>query len=112
MNVLWICPGKYPKQVSIDGSLQSMQDLVGGLIQAIYPFEDPVALVCNDEGKLNGLVPNRSLHDPETGKVYDIIFGNFFICGLGEEDFDELSPSLMEKYRTLFYYPELFIPSH
>ena len=111
MNVLWIRPSKHPRIISIDGSLKSMQDLVGGLIQAIYPFEDPVALVCNEEGKLNGLEPNRALHDPETGQVYDIIFGSFFICGLGEEDFSDLSPDLLEKYQSLFYYPELFIPS-
>ena len=109
MTILLIEQGKHPVKKTIDGSLRSMQELVGGLIQAIYPFEDPVVLVCNDEGKLEGLEPNRALRHPETHQVYDIICGSFFLCGLGEEDFDDLSPTLLEKYREMFYYPELFI---
>ena len=66
--------------------------------------------ICNEEGKLEGLEPNRALTDPENGQVYDIIFGSFFICGLGEDDFISLSPELMKKYEQEFYYPELFIP--
>ena len=112
MRVLLVEPGDYPKSVSVDGSLKSLQDLVGGVIQAIYPLEDPVAIICNEEGKLEGLEPNRALYNPENGQVYDIIFGSFFICGLGEDDFISLSPELMKKYEQEFYYPELFIPSH
>ena len=55
MKVLLIMPGNTPREIEIDGSLEAMQNIVGGLIQAIYPFDDPVALVCNDEGKLLGL---------------------------------------------------------
>ena len=36
----------------IDSDLKSLQHEVGGYIEAIYPYEDPVALVCNEEGKL------------------------------------------------------------
>ena len=108
MHILLIKPGEYPEEKNIDGSLKSMQALVGGLIQAIYPFDDAVALVCNEEGKLEGLPLNRALTDPENGQVYDIVCGTFFICGLDEESFASLSPSLMEKYWARFYYPELF----
>lgn len=52
MHVLLIKPGEYPEEKNIDGSLKSMQALVGGLIQAIYPFDDDVALVCNVESLL------------------------------------------------------------
>lgn len=110
MQVLQINPGRSPKVVTIDGSLKSMQKLVGGFIQAIYPFADPVAIVCNDEAKLMGMEPNRALRHPETGEVYDIICGPFFVCGLGEEDFDSLSEELVRKYEEKFHYPELFIP--
>ncbi len=110
MNVLLINPGEAPKVVTIDGSLKSMQELVGGMIQAVYPFADPVALVCNDEGKLLGMELNRALRHPDTGEVYDIICGAFFICGLGDGDFDSLSKELMKKYEEVFHYPELFIP--
>jgi hypothetical protein len=70
MKILLIAPNAEPRPVEIDGSLASMQELVGGLIEAVYPFSDPVALVCNDEGKLTGLPQNRPLKHPETGKLY------------------------------------------
>ena len=55
MNVLLVAPMEPPRRVEIENSLESMQAVVGGLIQAVYPFDEPVALVCNDEGKLLGL---------------------------------------------------------
>ena len=57
-----------------------MQEIVGGTIQAIYPFAEPIALICNDEGKVLGLPFNRSLRD-ESGMLCDVIFGTFFLCG-------------------------------
>ena len=48
MTVLAVMPGKAPERMELDGSLQSMQDFVGGNIQAVYPFTDPVDIVCND----------------------------------------------------------------
>ena len=80
MNVLLVEPNLDPRTIEIDGSLASMQSLVGGLIEAVYPFEAPVALICNDEGKLAGLPQHRPLKHPETGEVYDIIYGTFFVC--------------------------------
>lgn len=47
MKILLIEPGKKPMGKEINGSLESMQEAVGGLIQAVYPFEEEVALVCN-----------------------------------------------------------------
>ena len=47
----------------IDPDLHSLQAEVGGDIGATYPYSDPVALVCNDEGKLIGLDLNRGLRD-------------------------------------------------
>ena len=85
-----------------------MQKFVGGTIQAVYPFSDPVAIVCNDEGKLLGLGYNRALRDDD-GNIYDILCGPFFVCGLGKEDFTSLPEELMEKYFRIFEHPELFI---
>ena len=64
-------------------------------IGATYPFSDPVALVCNDEGKLIGLDLNRGLRD-ETGEIYDIMAGTFLVVGLDGEDFASLSPELAQ----------------
>ena len=60
MNVLVVEPGFAPYEKEING-LSQMQETVGGLIQAIYPFEDMVAVVCNDEGILLGMPFNRSM---------------------------------------------------
>ena len=108
MTVLAVLPGKAPERIELDGSLESMQQFVGGTIQAVYPFSDPVAIVCNDEGKLMGLEHNRALRD-EAGNVYDILCGPFFICGLGEEDFASLPEDLLRKYAQRFQHPELFL---
>ena len=108
MTVLAVLLGKAPERMELDGSLESMQKFVGGTIQAVYPFSDPVAIVCADEGKLMGLEHNRALRD-EAGNVYDILCGPFFICGLGEEDFASLSEELIQKYTQLFQHPELFL---
>ena len=108
MRVLSIMPGRKPEKIELVGTLESMQAFVGGTIQAVYPFDDPVAIVCNEEGKLAGLEYNRALRD-ETGAIYDIICGPFFVCGLGEDDFASLPESLMETYHKLFEHPELFV---
>jgi len=47
MQVLVVCPMELPAVQEIDHTLSAMQELVGGTIQAVYPFDDPVALVCN-----------------------------------------------------------------
>ena len=70
--VLIVEPGKEPYVKEIDSDLKSLQHEVGGYIEAIYPYEDPVALVCNEEGKLEGLPLNRALRD-EDGDIYSFL---------------------------------------
>lgn len=101
MTVLVVEPMTQPYQKTIPNTLGAMQELVGGHIEAVYPFDDPVTLVCNEEGKLLDLLPNRFLRD-ENGTPYDYICGTFFVAGVGEEDFKSLSPDLMEKYDALY----------
>lgn len=111
MKVLRVDPGLHPQEVELDGSLQSMQKLVGGLIQVIYPFDDAeVALVCNDEGKLLGLPLNRALRD-ENGAIYDVVAGPFFLCSASwdSETFGSLSEDQVREYRERFLHPEIFI---
>lgn len=113
MKLLLVEPNVEPRAVEIDGSLASMQSLVGGLIQAVYPFADPVALICNDEGKLIGLPQNRPLKHPETGEIYDIVYGPFFLCSApaDSENFESLSDEQIEKYRKIFALPNLVCTS-
>jgi len=110
MRVLVVEPERRPEPREISGSLEKMRSIVGGLIQPIYLFEDDfVVLVCHDEGKLLNLPANRGLWD-ENGQIYDIIFGTFFLCGAPPdcEHFTSLTPEQEERYRKLFYTPEMF----
>lgn len=107
MNVLVVEPMKKPYMKDIDSGLHSLQREVGGYIEAIYPYEDLVGLVCNEEGKIEGLPLNRAIYS-KNGEMYDIIAGTFLIVGLSENNFSELSGELAEKYAKLFESPEMF----
>lgn len=109
MTVLVVEPEKVPYVKEIDPGLQSLQSEVEGWIQAVYPFDDPVALICNEEGKLMGLPLNRALRD-DNGQIYDVVADTFLIAGLSEDDFASLSPELIAKYEKCFRHPEMFIP--
>jgi hypothetical protein len=108
MEVLLVEPGQCPRIVPIGTDLKALQQTVGGNIEAVYPYDDPVALVCADEGKINGFPLNRAIRDDD-GDVADIIAGTFFICGLGDEDFASLPKDLQEKYEEKFHSPETFL---
>lgn len=100
MKVLVVEPQK-PCRVQEIESLPDMQQLVGGDIEAVYPFQEPVALVCNSEGKLLGLPMNRPLLDKDY-LPYDIIRGTFFVAGLGQEDFISLTDEQIRRYKSLY----------
>lgn len=106
-TVLVVEPGMAPYVKEIDSGLKSLQSEVGGWIEAVYPFEEEVALICNEEGKLCGLPLNRALMD-EDGEIYDIIAGTFLVVGLGEEDFCSLSDEYIKKFSERFKRPEKF----
>ena len=107
LTVLVVEPMKEPYVKEIDPGLHALQAEVGGDIAASYPFDDPVGLVLNDEGKLIGLDLNRSLRD-EHGEIYDIVAGTFLVVGLGPESFASLPPDMIQKYAEQFKRPELF----
>ena len=110
MQVVVVEPEKKPIVQDIDVGLESMQKIVGGSIEAVYPFADPVALICNEEGKLLGLPLNRALRD-EDGTVYDIISGTFFLCAAppDSEHFESLTDQQVKTYMERFAMPEMFL---
>ena len=66
IKVILFEPNKLAKVTEIDHTLEGMQRVVKGSIEAFYPFDDPVCIVCNEEGKLNGMQPNRAVYsEPE-----------------------------------------------
>ena len=103
MKDLYVEPLRHPRVLDIPLTLDALRTLVKGDIAAIYPWDDYVALVHNDNGITEGLALNRVVG-------HDIIHGPFFICGLGEEDFCDLPEELISKYQEMFQFPEVFIP--
>lgn len=111
ISVLLVEPNKYPKMIEIDDTLEAMQEVVGGDIEEYMPFEDEVAIICNEEGKVNGLTPNRAVYDEHSREMQDIICGKFFIAyaPFDAEKFQSLPSDIAEKYREKFKYPERFM---
>ena len=107
ITALVVEPGKRPYTKKIQPGLKSLQREVGGYIEAVYPFPEPVAIVCRETGKLDGCPLNRALRD-EAGAIYDVIAGTFLVVGLTEEDFGSLSPELLQAFTQRFQKLEAF----
>lgn len=107
MKVLVVEPRKPPCVKEIPSGLEGLTSTVGGTISATYPFRDPVALICNDEGRNMGLELNRALYDGR-GQVYDVIPGAFVIAGLNDDSFTSLPEDLIEKYSRRFQTIEVY----
>ena len=78
-----------PRFYAIENTLKAMQEAVGGLIQAVG-FAEDCCIICNEEGRLLGMPPNRAMG----------FFGNFvgdcLLVGVDGEDFCSLSPGQYE----------------
>lgn len=101
MKILVVEPMKPCEVREIPDTLEAMLALVGGHIQAVYPFRDDVALVCNEEGRNLGLPYNRPLTN-DRGVPYDMICGTFFLAGVGPEDFISLTDDQIQRYKALY----------
>lgn len=109
ISVVFVEPNKYPKMIEIEDTLEAMQEIVGGYIEEYMPFEDEVAIVCNEEGKVNGLSLNRAVYGKDK-EILDIIAGKFFIAyaPAEAENFQNMPKELADKYLKEFKYPERF----
>lgn len=108
LEVLLVEPGQYARTVTVEAGLSSMQNLVGGYIEALHYFDEPVVLVCNEEGKINSSELNRAIKD-DNGKILDIVAGTFFICGEKDDELTSLPPEHREKFEKMFKNPEAFL---
>ena len=106
MKVLLIKPMEHPQVVDIENSLKEFYRILDcDCITATYPWEaDAVALVTDDNGMFTEKPFSRYIPELEQP-----IKGNFFICGLGEEDFAELPQDLIQRFRERFWVPEAFV---
>ncbi len=108
ITVLLIEPDRYPKTIETGTGLEDLQNAVGGRIEVTYPFDDPVGLIMNEDGKLDGLPLNRALRDDE-GRIYDVVAGPFLVAGLTEDSFGSLTPEQISVYEEKFHFPEVFV---
>ncbi len=110
LDAVFVEPGRRARIINIDNDLKSFQEAVGGRIEEYMPFDDEAAIICNEDGKLEGLAPNRAVRDLE-GEIADIICGSFLIVNapLEKAEFSELSKEQKEKYVDMFRLPERFV---
>lgn len=95
IRILKIEPQKSPYEKEINNDLEGIQGEVEGLFECIYLDEDCI-LVCNEEGKLNGMELNRRVGN-------DIIAGPFFIVGDSNDgEFISLTDEQVEQYKKEF----------
>lgn len=104
IRVVLLEPGKLARVADIDSSLEGLQKTVEGWIEAVYPFEEEVCIVCNEEGKINRMPLNRAIRCE--GQITDVIAGPCFICSCDKASFGSLSEVQQKKYLKMFKYPE------
>lgn len=108
IKVLKVEPDKAPELIEMKNELEAMQAIVGGYIE-IYPLAEGVAIVCNEEGKINGLELNRPIF--HNGQIVEIIAGTFFIAGddISIGEFVSLTEEQIAKYSKQFRHPVTFV---
>ena len=63
-------PGKLARVAEIGITTKDIQRTVKGIYQEFCPYDEHVAIICNDEGKLNGMSPNRAVYNgPENIEI-------------------------------------------
>ena len=96
---------KIATEKEIENSLDSLQKEVDGYIEVLNIAPD-ICLICNEEGKIRNMPLNRSVRD-ENGKVFEVIAGDFAICGeTPDGDFRSLTQDELSKYKEMFRFPE------
>lgn len=98
INVLIVEPNELPYEKEIPNTLEAKQEIVGGYIECTSLIDDDsVSIICNEEGKINGLPLNRYIG-------HDIIAGTFIIAGDDYEngDFKSLTEEQIKKYKERF----------
>ena len=106
ITVLKVAPLCIPEVVTLKNDLRSLQEAVSidapsvGLIE-IISLDSKTCILCNEEGKLIGLQPNRHLG-------FDVLCGVFYVVGQdGQGNLSSLSAATMEHYKEIFAIPEI-----
>ena len=95
-------PYEQATKVIIGNDLDSLQEAVDGLIELVYPpmlceIDERLVLMCNEEGKLEGLPYSRALYDTD-GELYDIVAGTCYILyDDGEGGFEDIPDDVIKR---------------
>lgn len=100
LTVVMVEPHKTPYVTEIADELSALQRCVGGYIEVVGNG-DGTLIICNEEGKLQGLEGNRRIRDGMS-----IIAGTFFVVGDDGENFRSLTESEVTRYMDRFQNPE------
>ena len=106
IDILVVRPGEGPEWMQIPNTLKAMQKIVDGHIEIVRPWDDDVAVVCNEEALVMDLPPNRILRHP-SGNVWGLLCGTFFLC-LAPPDSEvlmSLPPMLGDRIESLMEKP-------
>ncbi len=96
IRVLKVAPKELPVVVYLTNELSALQEAVEGLIE-IIEINEKVCLLCNEEGKLNGMEPNRRFG-------CDVLCGTFYVTGQNKHgDLASLSQKNIQTYTAMFY---------
>jgi hypothetical protein len=108
IKALKVAPLERPEICYLENKLESLQKAVSigadyvGLIE-ILDLDERTCIVCNEEAKLIGLMPNRRIED-------DIICGVFYVTGQNDEgDLTSLTDEEIERYEKQFADIEYFM---
>ncbi len=107
ITVLMVEPHRHPYLKTVEHTLENLQAMVGGYIE-VYPLAENVAIVCNEEGKMNGMELNRPIY--HNGEMVEIIAGTFFIAGddISIGEFVSLTDEQIAQYSEQFKDPVHF----
>ena len=106
IKVLKVEPCKTPKVVTLVNELEELQKAVSigadyvGLIE-IIAIDDDICILCNEEGKLLGLEPNRRIG-------HDVICGVFYIVRVKDGKLQSLTDADVVKYSLEYWATESF----
>ena len=108
MKIVYCEPNKRAviKEIEDEPRLETWQSLVDGYIEVYYPSycEDgdiKYLIVCNEEGKFNGMWPCRVLINKDSN-VEEVIYGPFVLVKDIDEDFGGFTDEEAEKLRNVY----------
>ena len=101
IKVVVVEPKKGPYIKEINNELKEYQSLVEGYIETVALYNDDCLVVLNEEGKLQGLEPNRAICDVNLN-ILDVLVGTFLITAVDVNgEFRSLTEKETKKYLEL-----------